>query len=265
MRSKMALVLFATDFDGTLSAGGRIDEKTLRAAADFRSRGGLFGVCSGRDPESLKTELARHGLGYDYLILMNGARIEAGGKCLRERLLTGYQAALPLLRERCLFFTLLGDGEAYMYRRADSMDAVQSPGEQAYIDALRTSYALRDSADALQKAYQISCRTENGDTAVALADELGRQGLFAYPNIEYVDVVPADVGKANAVAAAAVHFGVSAAHVYTAGDGRNDMEMLSRYHGFAMEKAEHCVRSAAGRTVRSVGEALAAVCREEGL
>lgn len=261
----MCPVLFATDFDGTLSRHGQIKEETLHAAADFRSRGGLFGVCSGRDPRSLQAELERYHLTCDFRILMNGARIEAGGKCLQERLLTGYQDALPLLREVCPFFTLLGDGEVYMYSTADSMNLTRSPGEQAYLDALRISYPMRSSAEALQKVYQISCRTENDSTAVALAGKLTACGLSAWPNCEYVDVVPNGVGKADAVAAIAAYFGVPDAQVYTAGDGRNDMEMLSRYHGFAMAHAEACVRLAAKQTVHSVGEALTAVCKEETL
>ena len=113
--------------------------------------------------------------------------------------------------------------------------------------------------------YQISCRTENDSTAVALSGKLTACGLSAWPNCEYVEVVPDGVGKADAVAAIAAYFGVPDAQVYTAGDGRNDMEMLSRYHGFAMVHAEACVRLAAKQTVHSVGEALTAVCKEETL
>ena len=193
---------------------------------------------------------------------MNGARIEAGADCLQEKLLSGWEKALPLLRARCLFFTMLSREEAYMFRSGKVRTAEVSAGEQAYIDAIGRMYAMRRCAEELAAVYQISCRTQDGRAAVTLADELHRFGLSAWPNCEYVDVVPKGVGKAPAVAAVAAHFGVASGRVYTAGDGRNDMEMLSRFRGFAMSRAEECVRRAASWTVKTVGEALEQVCGE---
>lgn len=106
----MKRALFASDYDGTLCRGGRIDEDTIAAAARFRAQGGLFGVCSGRDPGTLKAELAQFGLVCDFLIMMNGARIEADGSCLREITLQGYDCVLPLLRERTQFSPSSGMG-----------------------------------------------------------------------------------------------------------------------------------------------------------
>ena len=54
----MHAVLFASDFDGTLSHGQEIDAQTLAAVSRFRQKGGRFGVCSGRDPGTLKDELS---------------------------------------------------------------------------------------------------------------------------------------------------------------------------------------------------------------
>ena len=258
----MHAVLFASDFDGTLSHGQEIDAQTLAAVSRFRQKGGRFGVCSGRDPGTLKDELSQHGLACDFLILMNGARIEAGADCLQEKLLSGWEKALPLLRARCLFFTMLSREEAYMFRSGKVRTAEVSAGEQAYIDAIGRMYAMRRCAEELAAVYQISCRTQDGRAAVTLADELHRFGLSAWPNCESVDVVPKGVGKAPAVAAVAAHFGVASGRVYTAGDGRNDMEMLSRFRGFAMSRAEECVRRAASWTVKTVGEALEQVCGE---
>ncbi|WP_125114953.1 HAD family hydrolase [Agathobaculum sp. Marseille-P7918] len=260
----MDRTLFASDFDGTLCRNACIDDRTLAAVRRYRTLGGRFGVCSGRDPGTLKAELARFDLECDFLILLNGARIEADGQCLRKRVLQGYEKALSLLRDRCLFFTMVGDGEAYMYRRAD-VDPVQtaSASERVYIEAIGRTHHMLPQADALREVYQISCRTASECAAVALADELHALGLSAWPNCEYVDVVPTGVNKASAVAEVCAHFGVPAYAACTAGDGRNDMEMLSRFAGFAMAQAEDCVKQAAARTAESVGEALEWICREE--
>ena len=257
----MKRALFASDYDGTLCRGGRIDEDTLAAAARFRAQGGLFGVCSGRDPGTLKAELAQFGLACDFLIMMNGARIEADGSCLREITLQGYDCVLPLLRERTQFFAIIGNGMAYLSECDPKSEMPQ--GDQRFVQEIRRTYRLMPQPDDLPVAYQISCRTEHDSAAVALADELHTHGLCAYPNCEYVDIVPAGVGKAEAVDAVREHYRLPVHAVWTAGDGRNDMEMLSRFSGFAMMQAEDCVKQAAGRTADSVGRALEHIIMEE--
>lgn len=117
-------------------------------------------------------------------------------------------------------------------------------------------YRLCPQVKDLAEVYQISCRTPRADTAVSLAQQLNALRLSAWPNCEYVDIVPDGVNKDEAVEAVARHFGVVQGNVYTAGDGHNDMRMLSRFHGVAMEHAESCVRQAAERTASDVGSAL---------
>ncbi|MDY3617666.1 HAD family hydrolase [Agathobaculum sp.] len=245
--------LFACDYDGTLSQDGGIDEETLRAIRDYQARGGLFGICSGRDPGSLQSELSAYDLTCDFFIMMNGSRIECGGDCVREHVLTGFEQALPLLSESCLFFSMTGDGELCL---CPPDFRLEEPAEQAYMDDLRTKYRQVSRPEDMRVVYQISCRTPGQAEAVALAEKLHTLGLDAFPNWEYVDIVPHGVSKAEAVAFVGSRYGVDDQNIYTAGDGRNDMEMLRRFGGFAIEYAEDCVRQAAGRTVRTVGQAL---------
>lgn len=258
----MPVALFASDYDGTLCRGRMIDRCTLDMVRRFRNCGGVFGICSGRDPGTLKQELAQQKLEYDFLILMNGARIEVDSRCIQEHFLDGWQQVLSLLRQKCLFFTVIGRNTVYHFRNSLRMPVEFPAGEQAYIDALQQVYAVQNRAEDLDTAYQISCRTENEENAVALAEEIGAYGLTAWPNCEYVDIVPSNISKAQAVGVAAAYLQVPACYVYTAGDGRNDILMLEQYHGFAMVQAEQCVRQAAAHTVSSVGEALKQVSRE---
>lgn len=253
--------LFASDYDGTLCRGGKIGADTVAAIARFRAQGGLFGVCSGRDPGTLKAELSQFALDCDFLILMNGARIESDGRCLRETPLRGFDRALPLLRTRAQFFTMLGTEHAYLSQCGEALD--MPPGDRAFMQAICDTHRMVPRPEALPAVFQISCRTENDGAAVALADELRALGLCACPNCEYVDIIPASVGKAEAVETVRAHYGVPPDAVWTAGDGRNDMEMLSRFGGFAMAQAEDCVKQAAGRTAESVGQAIRWISGEE--
>lgn len=252
--------LFATDFDGTLFLDKRIDKHTVEEIARFRRLGGLFGVCSGRDKMTMTGELERFSIEFDFMIMLNGARIEVGEVCLAQRVLHGYEKILPLLRERCIFFSVIGDGEVYMCRGAAAkLTEIDAVSEQRYMDMMKKYYAVHTQTETLAAVSQISCRTPSKQAAVRLTEDIRSLGLYAHPNSEYVDVVPDGVDKADAVAVVAAYLGVPSDCVYTAGDGRNDMNMLSRFHGFAMEQAEKPVQHAAERVVSSVGEALQAV------
>lgn len=253
----MTPALFASDFDGTLAFSGRIHRSDLEAAEHFRCLGGRFGICSGRDPGSLEAELTPYRLPMDFRILMGGAWIEAEGRRIEEHPLCGWQELLPLLRERCRFFTVVGAGQAYLEQKPDLPPPDR--GDRCYLDSLRRAYALDRLPDG--PVYQISCRAESEKAAVELAGEISCGTFDAVPNCDYVDITPFGVGKAAAVGAVAVYFGIPEDRIFTAGDGRNDIEMLSRYRSFAMRSSEPCVRQSAGRTVGSLAEALRAAER----
>lgn len=137
-------LLFATDFDGTLFLNKRIDKHTVEEIAEFRRLGGLFGVCSGRDKMTMTGELERFSIGFDFLIMLNGAWIEVDKVCLEQKVLHGYEKILPRLRERCIFFSVIGDGEVYMCRGAAAkLTESDTDSERRYMEMMRKYYAVR--------------------------------------------------------------------------------------------------------------------------
>ena len=79
--------LIASDFDGTIGTGGQL-KKDIEAIEEFRRRGNLFGLVSGRNIAGLRKMRERTGVPVDFLMS------DSGGTCyLGERLLFCAQAS----------------------------------------------------------------------------------------------------------------------------------------------------------------------------
>ena len=73
----------ASDYDGTLLRGGKIDEETLQAVKKWRAAGNKFGVISGRDYGMLVPQLRAFGLEFDYTVCNNGGIIRDAAENVR--------------------------------------------------------------------------------------------------------------------------------------------------------------------------------------
>ena len=73
----------ASDYDGTLLRGGKIDEETLLAVKKWRAAGNKFGVISGRDYGMLVPQLRAFGLEFDYTVCNNGGIIRDAAENVR--------------------------------------------------------------------------------------------------------------------------------------------------------------------------------------
>lgn len=69
-----------------------------------------------------------------------------------------------------------------------------------------------------------------------------------------VDVPPAGIDKAVAVEYAARMFDIPVQNVYAAGDNLNDLAMVEKFHGRAMEHGPAALRAAAEKTVGTIFE-----------
>jgi len=73
----------ASDYDGTLLRGGKIDEETKEGIARWRAAGHKFGVISGRDYGMLVPQLEEYGVEFDYTVCNNGGIIRGADAAVR--------------------------------------------------------------------------------------------------------------------------------------------------------------------------------------
>lgn len=70
--------LLASDYDGTLHYGGAIMEEDLDAIRKWKEDGNLFVLATGRSLQSIKEQIKKFDIPYDYLITNNGGMVFDG-------------------------------------------------------------------------------------------------------------------------------------------------------------------------------------------
>lgn len=259
----MKKLLFGSDYDGTLRRAETVDIADLEALRRFRAAGHLFGVVTGRNYCDTMRNVAKALAGdIDFIICGNGAEaVLADGTMLYRHTYSG--SCLSEIYELSRAFSPTGFFfDSVTSVCGDNVDSDSSPAIAAmsYADG---KIGVRRVSPAQLCLYptisQITICHRNHDDALRagrfFADRYA--GVFAVAVAHTcIDIVGADVNKAVALGVVADNFGVPHESVCAAGDGLNDIEMLTEYHGFAMADGDSAAIAAAGRTASSVGEAL---------
>lgn len=283
-------LIFGSDFDNTYYLGDSIEQRDIDAVADFRRRGNLFGIVTGRNVwETRKTVIPMLNGEYDFILCANGAVcILPDGSCLFEDFSPGeaicelYDTMLELGASR-IFVDVTGCGPGVDFRSSDEMDkrigeALHTisgagkfptgvPGEDL-LEFCVMDFSGGEPDNALVKRKylglfgafaQFSAMFPDHASAVKAAAEFDRRFAGFYEShAAYicVDVTAAGVNKASGLLKYAKTVGVSEECIYTAGDSRNDLQMLRAFNGIAMEGCEDVVRNSALAAAGHVAEAL---------
>lgn len=245
-------MILASDYDGTLCRG-RITEEDRAAIVRFREAGHLFGVVTGRDfPMAFEPLTGENGAPFDFIICLNGAlAVDSKGDILFEKSADG--AVIPHL-----FRTVLEAGAGHLgivngkTRRDFTSEDLCDEG---YFTSFLGKYGItaKKHGDGVPME-QISRFTHantwfSSEEEAARAVELirDRHGDFVNPlqNGVCVDIPPAGVDKGTGIADYAALMGVPHDQIRTAGDNYNDLAMLTRFHGCAMENGVPAAKAAA--------------------
>ncbi len=215
--------LIATDFDGTFCRHGRIDPADLAAVRRWRAAGRRFGIVTGRSLDFIKTA-ADLGIETDFLLLCNGAVLALPDGTIVKESLIGEDD-----------FSALA---AFFSGRPDVVSCSSPDGSGGYPQ----SYAPCVSPSA----------------ALAAAEEArgpfgGRVNVFV--NGEHVNIGMRGTGKAEGVLDALQYFGLPADAAAVFGADYNDMDMIARLEGWAVDTARPAVLEKAPHVCASVGAA----------
>ena len=235
------MYILGTDYDGTLSYHG-VSQRNRDAIDRFRAAGNLFGVVTGRD-YAFYHVMRRENLPLDFILCMNGGMLVAtdgdrSGQMLLHRTQSnrgeirwviehvgqvyGQEVGVVLGTERTTFHALFPDGS--------------------------DKYAPLSRADELPSFTQMNTwfkDEEDARRATAEINERWPESLGALQNGVCVDIPPHGVDKGAGIASLADLMGVPYSNCYCAGDNLNDIQMIRRFHGCAVENAVPAVKEAA--------------------
>lgn len=283
-------VIFGSDYDGTYRRRGDFpDPSDVDAVREFRKRGNLFGVVTGRNiyeaigiTPTLQDE-------FDFLMCSSGAVCILPDKTFLFRDDSSAQRMIELYDLCCelgcwhIHFDITG----CIHENVDLVDG--SGADKLTLKKIRDTNPEITEED--KKKDEIKCTVmewgpESGFVRCALGREyLGMFDSFTQFSVGFgstdeaqraagkihsvlgeiyechvagaiLDITKAGINKAAGLAKYAKLIGVPECNIYAAGDGRNDIDMLSTYNGIAIEGSDDAVVRSALTTASNIAEAL---------
>ncbi len=237
--------IIASDYDGTLNHGG-IDDKKRNAIKEWREAGNLFGLVSGRGPSSLIELCHRNDLDCDFLLAANGAVIMDGnGKRLAESRCDG-ALAKPLLE------FLMSTGCCWADIHTEFKCTVDERDDERFED----EFTL-ETLPEIPWFNQINTFLPSVEEAARVTDEIRKNfGSYLNPlqNGTCIDIVSADMNKAQGLYGLLKIVGAEYGDMITVGDNINDTHMIAEFRSYAMENAVQSIKDIADYITPGVTE-----------
>lgn len=270
--AEMKRSILGSDYDGTYRKTGDAPlEEDIAAVAEFRRRGNLFGVVTGRNIYESMNFVSRLRGEFDFLLCANGAAcyLPSGDYMFKE--LCDGELLSPLYglcEELALNYSRVNlSGLCGGYKKLDELAADFPPVEgrvscdaQLWRDGVGESVMI--SAEGLRFAegfIQLTVFFDSRERALH-AEEMIRErfsGAFRCNALGCgFDITRGGMGKAVGLSRVAAGFGVAEENVYAMGDGLNDVDMLLKFNSFSMEESVPEAHAAAERRVGGVAEAI---------
>ncbi|NOU73556.1 Cof-type HAD-IIB family hydrolase [Paenibacillus sp. LMG 31458] len=246
-----------TDLDGTLlNSQQQVGEETIRRAEQFRSQGGRFTFATGRTLISTKPFIEQLNI-VEPVILFNGAKIydPVRGAYLEEYFLPQPYTELVL--------------NLYSTTKAQyGLDLLVFVNEQIYVPEWSDEverFQLKDKVIIQQKPYTEIYSEWKRINKIMLLGDVERVNQFQEYCIKVfadigpsrlnsvvsepglLEVLPPGINKGSACLRLMEIADVKRETITTIGDGLNDLEMITSYHGIAMKNGHPELKSAASR------------------
>ena len=238
--------LIASDYDGTFTNRGGVDDARRQAVARWQAAGNKFGIVSGRSIDFLPPSLEEDGVQCDYFIANNGAVITDGtGSVLIEEHCDG-ELALPLIQALldlgCPYGSVTTAFPCTVYRELKESKA----GRFTVIEPPVIPYF-----------HQISTILPTFEEAAQVTEAIRKQfGQWLNPlqNGRCIDIVPAGIDKAAGIRKLIALWNIAEKDVIAVGDNVNDAAMIAAFPAYAVENAVDSIKELAGRIVPDVTE-----------
>lgn len=235
----MSKFLLASDYDGTLCQNGRISEEVIKAINEFRQKGNLFGIVTGRD-YLIGFEYFKklNQFPFDFVIANSGAAAydQAGNVYFAEtqngKIPFGESTLAEELVRDLFQFTSNPCGISFDKTRYD-FHPKYPLGANIGVAQYR-AFSMLGNVEAFVLANAICDSVER---AAEVTDVLKKKfGCYLNPvqNDRCIDISAAGVDKATGILRLADCLGIARENIWTAGDNFNDRSMLEQFHGCAM-------------------------------
>ena len=210
--------IFVSDYDQTFYLNDEDIEKNKIAINEFRKKGNIFVIATGRSYFDFQNKVDEYNLNYDYVIINHGATI--------------------LDKNNNILINFPIKNEIIPHIKNDlqlekSIKGFCCSGLESRVDFNHKSLT------------KINVRYNSKEEAMKINDNINAK-YFEFVNSYYVTINSLEIisNKTNK----------SKADVYTIGDGYSDIEMVKNFNGYAMKKSVDELKKMAKKEYDSVSE-----------
>jgi len=252
--------LIASDYDKTFHRHDAQDlQINLNAVDAWRENGNMFAISTGRDVASMMHEKKVRNIDYDYLVALNGSLVVDADnnvlfkKTFEDKLARDLVDMLKLSMGDELIVSNGFDGCNQTNRTAsltnDVAREVFERNSKIYSKSIETALD--------NEVLLIGCWSDNFEMAVMLREEILSKydtQVEVFLNLNYINIVPKGISKASGVEVVVKHIGIDQQAVAVIGDDLNDIPMLERFNGYAVNNARPEAKAVALKVYDSVAE-----------
>ena len=265
-------LLLGSDYDGTFRRRDAYPEpEDVAAVQEFRRRGNIFVIVTGRTPAEMCWALDQFADVCDFLLC------STGGVCLFPDKSIAFTSEFPADDLLELERICRECGSVHVHTdpmTISGFDTIEQlylayPGDEetgdkfqmnGYVDGFAHCCAINHAGVKHVRGVTQFTSYFNGSEDCLRTIEAIDAAFPGKYKCHYLgngfDMTPAGVSKTDGLARVAEHFGIKREDIYTAGDGWNDVEMLKAYNGIAMSGTAQEIMDSAKWVYDSVGEAV---------
>lgn len=237
--------VLASDFDGTLYFDEAFRDEDLKTIKEFQKQGNLFGLCSGRPYQGAK-KVSQGYIDFDFYIMSSGALIVDNEDHILYEECIDFDTMNDIYKkyEKDCGVCVQGDGTIYRVR-----DKIELPELQIIVDSIDN---LKDV-----HIYGLSMNAHTEKNAKETCQEINDlfEGVSAYQNKEYIDIVKKGCSKGHAVDKLKELLNIK--EIAGIGDSYNDLPLLEHAdYSFTFHSSPKVVQDKANDLVDSVSEAI---------
>lgn len=207
--------VLVVDYDRTLFINNNDMLNNIKAINNFRSKGNIFVIATGRTYSSLKKEINKYKIQYDYLILNHGALVIKHDNTalfhykIDKSILLDVNDYLTKLKAKNIF---------YSYYLEDTND-INNP------DISKLTAKFSSNLDNFKEIIMNIIKKYNN----AL-------NIYFTQNFE-IEIISKDTNKSQALNLLMKKANFKKENIYTIGDSYTDIEMIKDYNGSCMDNS----------------------------
>jgi Cof subfamily protein (haloacid dehalogenase superfamily) len=257
--------LIASDYDKTFHRHDDQDlQINLKAVDMWRKNGHMFAISTGRDVASMLHEKMVRNIDYDYLVALNGSFVvDAEHNVLFKQAIDNELARdlvamlTPQMGEELIISNGF-DG----YNQCHKSASLTDPLSREVFERNSKIYSKSIETALQSDVFLVGCLSDNFEMATALRDEIlskYAEEVEVFLNLNYINIVPKGISKASGVEVVINHTKIDQQRVAVIGDDLNDIPMLERFNGYAVNNARPEAKAVAVKVYDSVAELIYAM------